>query len=123
MGLLDSNIVITAGNSGSAELNGLLDDGPAAVSAITKVEVLGFHGLVPATKAAFEIFFRNVMVFEVDSVVIDKAISLRQTRKMSLGDALIAATALVHNLPLVTRNIRDFSWIVSLTLIDPNAAP
>ncbi len=121
MGLLDSNIVITAGNSGSAELNGLLDDGPAVVSAITKVEVPGFHGLGPAHKAAFEIFFGNLMGFEVGSVVVDKAISLRQTRKMSPGDALIAATALVHKLPLVTRNIRDFSWVSGLTLIDPDA--
>ena len=62
-------------------------------------------------------------VLPIDDRVIRQAIALRQTRKMSLGDALIAATALVHKLPLVTRNTRDFSWIVGLTLIDPGAAP
>ena len=56
-------------------------------------------------------------VLPIDDRVIRQAISLRQTRKMSLGDALIAATALVYNLPLVIRNIRDFSGLVGLTLI------
>jgi predicted nucleic acid-binding protein len=30
---------------------------------------------------------------------------------MSLGDALVAGTALVHRLTLVTRNVEDFHWI------------
>jgi hypothetical protein len=36
-----------------------------------------------------------------------------------LGDALIAATALVHNLELVTHNVADFSWIAGLRVVDP----
>jgi predicted nucleic acid-binding protein len=38
---------------------------------------------------------------------------------MSLGDSLIAATALVHNLILVTRNTDDFNWIANLSLLNP----
>jgi predicted nucleic acid-binding protein len=38
---------------------------------------------------------------------------------MSLGDALVAGTALVHELTLVTRNIEDFRWIQGLTLVNP----
>ena len=38
---------------------------------------------------------------------------------MTLGDALIAATARVHGFSLVTGNVRDFRWIEDLTLIDP----
>jgi hypothetical protein len=33
---------------------------------------------------------------------------------MRLGDAIIAATALVHDLPLVTRNVDDFQHIAEL---------
>lgn len=40
---------------------------------------------------------------------------------MSLGDALIGATALVHDLTLVTRNIHDFGWIDGLLLLNPFA--
>ncbi len=48
-----------------------------------------------------------------------KAITLRQEKSMSLGDALIAGTALEHDLALVTRNIDDFSWIDTLRIINP----
>ena len=53
--------------------------------------------------------------------IINRAVSLRQQRKMSLGDALIAATAMVEGLPLATRNIKDFRWIDGLTLVEPPA--
>jgi hypothetical protein len=38
---------------------------------------------------------------------------------MPLGDALVAATALLHGLTLVTRNTPDFDWIDGLTLLNP----
>ncbi len=38
------------------------------------------------------------------------------------NDALIAATAIVHDLTLVTRNVSDFAGIEGLRLLDPWAA-
>jgi predicted nucleic acid-binding protein len=38
---------------------------------------------------------------------------------MSLGDALVAGTALVYGLTLVTRNAEDFQWIQGLSLLNP----
>jgi toxin FitB len=40
---------------------------------------------------------------------------------MKLGDAIIAATALVHGLALVTNNTKDFTHIEGLVIIDPHA--
>ena len=54
----------------------------------------------------------------IDDLVIDTAISLRSTLKIKAMDALIASTALNLNLPLITRNSRDFQAIAGLTLID-----
>ncbi len=42
-------------------------------------------------------------------------------RTRNIADALIAATAQVHRLTLVTRNVRDFADL-DLPLIDPWAA-
>jgi predicted nucleic acid-binding protein len=47
------------------------------------------------------------------------AVQLRQQRKISLGDALIAGTAIVHGRTLVTRNTDDFAWIDGLALLNP----
>jgi len=40
--------------------------------------------------------------------------------KMSWGDSWIAATALRHNLPLVTHNCKDFEKVPGITLISEN---
>jgi predicted nucleic acid-binding protein len=53
--------------------------------------------------------------------VIDEAIRLRQLRKISLGDSIVAATAIARHLTLATHNTDDFSWISGLALIDPMA--
>jgi len=47
------------------------------------------------------------------------AINLRQQRNLSLGDALIAATALDEKLIFATHNTKDFGWIEGLQLFDP----
>jgi predicted nucleic acid-binding protein len=53
--------------------------------------------------------------------VVRRAISLRQERKMGLADSIIAATALVQDLPLVTRNVDDFKHVAGLKLKNPFA--
>jgi len=52
-------------------------------------------------------------------MTIDLAIGLRQQRKMSLGDALIAATCMAHQLPLASANDKDFDWIGGLQVHNP----
>jgi predicted nucleic acid-binding protein len=58
-------------------------------------------------------------VLALEEPIIVRAIELRQERKMGLADAIIAATALVHQLPLVTRNVDDFNHIAGLEIINP----
>ena len=66
-----------------------------------------------------EAFFRLAQVLPLSQAVLDQAVTLRRQRKMSLGDALVAGTALVHGLTLVTRNVEDFQWIQGLLLLNP----
>ena len=60
-------------------------------------------------------------VLTIDSSVAEKwgFVCGSTSRSLSAIDALIAATALTHNLKLVTRNIKDFSEVQDLELINP----
>jgi predicted nucleic acid-binding protein len=60
-----------------------------------------------------------VVILPINEAVVDKTISLRQKYRIGLGDAIIAATALVNNLVLITRNIKDFEIIDALSLVNP----
>jgi len=48
-----------------------------------------------------------------------KAVDIRKTFKTKLPDAIIAATAIVNNLSLITRNTKDFEKIQELEVVDP----
>jgi hypothetical protein len=103
----------------SWQLRRFIADHAPAVSAVSYVEVLGYHQLDDEARQYLAEFFRLAQVVPLSQAVLDQAVALRQQRKMSLGDALVAGTALVHGLPLVTRNVGDFQWIQGLSLLNP----
>lgn len=118
--LLDSNILIYAVQPQYASLRQwLAQQANLGVSEISRLEVLGYHRLSEMDKQDFHRLFNTLMVYPISSVVIDSAIHLRQQRKMSVGDAVIAATALENRQTLVTRNVEDFGWLEGLKVINP----
>jgi predicted nucleic acid-binding protein len=119
--LLDTNIIIYAMRPEHADLRQFIADNNPAVSAVSYVEALGFHRLGPDERLALEEFFAAAVMLPLTQAVLDRAVQLRQARKMSLGDALVAATALVNFRQLITRNVSDFSWVPGLVVIDPLA--
>ena len=121
--LLDSNIIIYASKPECAFLKPLLGDDRTVVSGISYPEVLGFTELTVQDKTDFEEFFATTPVLPVGEDVLHRAAELRQSRKMKLGDAIVAATALIHRVTLATRNISDFSWIPELALSNPFDQP
>ena len=68
-----------------------------------------------------EATFAALDVLPVTDAVIDRAVLLRQSRKMSLGDSLIAATAILGARELKTHNLKDFAGIPGLVVSDPLA--
>ena len=121
--LLDSNILIYGGKGEYPRLDVILDRLDLAVASVTLVETLGFHGLSAEERHWLEITFERMRVLPLDSFVVRQAIALRQQRRIALADAIIAGTAMVHNLPLVTRNTADFRGIPGLQLVDPFTSP
>ncbi len=87
------------------------------ISVIVKIEVLGF-GDEPS-KQALSRMLSKANVLPLDELIVDKTIELKSKKKMKLGDSIIAATALIEDRTLVTRNIRDFNGVDGLKVDNP----
>ena len=109
--LLDTNILIYY-------FNGLIDDeridvllkNSFNISVITKIEFLSWSKLnkdVELDKKA-RAFVSYATLFDLDDAVAQKTIDLRRKFKTKTPDAIIAATALVNGMPVVTNNASDF---------------
>ena len=98
--LFDSNIVIYSVKPEYRFLRELVVKYAPVVSIISYVEILGYHQLAETHQEDFEKFFQITPMLPVSGEVIKKATYLRQQKKMSLGDAIIAATALLYDLTL-----------------------
>jgi predicted nucleic acid-binding protein len=89
------------------------------ISIITKIEVLGFNG-DPLEMQKLTDFLSLSNTIYVDDLVANKAIELRKAyRKLKLGDAIIAATALANQFILISRNTKDFENITGLVCANP----
>lgn len=124
--LCDSNILIYAADPNDAVCRQYTEHERALISCVTRIEVLGFPGFQALTAPEQE--FLNSLVdciceAPLDEGIIRRWITLRQSRKMKLGDAIIAATALEYRVPVVTRNAKDFENIAGLRVINPFDAP
>lgn len=119
MYLVDSNLIIYSSQSKFANLRPMLLHAEATVSGISRLETLGYHKITSKDERYFNSLFALSVILEIDSYTIEKAIELRKTKKMSVADAIIAATALLNDYDLYTHNIQDFNWIEGLRIVDP----
>jgi predicted nucleic acid-binding protein len=119
--LLDSNIIIYATQAEHGALRKFIADHAPAVSVISYIEVLGYPRLHEEERQLLERFFQATEVLPVSDAVVQWAVRLRQRRRMTLGDAIVAGTAVEHGRVLVTHNTEDFLWISELKLLDPFA--
>lgn len=58
-------------------------------------------------------------IINIDARIADKWGYVTAAKNLPAIDALIAASALVHNCKLVTRNVKDFEEIIGLEVINP----
>jgi len=119
MKLLDSNILIYSYLDVHKYLRPLLSEADVFVSEISRLEVLGYHGLTQEEEEYFADVFSVVQIVEVDKTLINEAIRLRRSHKMKLGDSIVAASATLNGLEVYTRNVADFDKIAGLKVVNP----
>ncbi len=121
--LLDTNTVIYLGNGSLPEkaLDFLRIEVKKGVSlsVISEIELLGWNA--PSEHEAFitESFVSGSFIIQLTRSIVLKTIEIRKMRKIKLPDAIIAATALVHDLTLISRNDGDFRKIDNLKYLNP----
>lgn len=122
--LFDSNILIYHFNGKLNQFGtDLLSEGLTGVgdySIISKIELLGFNQSESDDRQA-RLLLSSLRELELTSTIAEQTIQIRKIRKLKLPDAVIAATAIVSNLTIITRNTSDFDQIVGLNYINPFA--
>ena len=120
--VIDSNAVIDylgglLPESGMSFMNGVINDTPI-ISIITQIEVLGFDNPVEI-ETLLNQFIDDSLIIPLNDDIVKMTIGIRKKNKIKTPDAIIAATAIILDYPLVTRNAGDFKKISALKMVDP----
>ncbi len=121
--LIDTNIAIYLldGNMPDKAISFLekIIDNEYFISVISKMELLGFDFFEASKSEITLAFVDESSLIQLTDDVIERTIALRKVRKMKLPDAIIAATSLVYDMTLISRNDKDFDKIPTLKYINP----
>ena len=115
--LIDSNIIIyhlNGENKATEFLKSNIDF--SSISRLTFAEVLSFDLSEDETNSIIT-FLRQFEILDTTDAIAMKALENRQVKKIKLVDNIIASTAQVNELTLVTRNTKDFNNI-DLQILD-----
>jgi len=117
--LIDTNIIIYLAQRKLNINDFAKKESNLYLSSITYIESLGYPFSSKKEEKEItelcEIFERLFLTEKVEK----QAILIRKTKKIKLPDAIIAATAIVYDLTLVTCNTDDFKNISDLKILNP----
>ncbi len=121
--LFDTDVLIDAGRDDSDAVDALeqaAKDAPLTISVVTEMElIVGCRD--KDELAALDSFLRRFDIVPVRPAISEHATALLRTFRLSHGlliaDALIAATAIVDDVPFISKNQRDYRFISELDLL------
>ncbi|MGG6268517.1 type II toxin-antitoxin system VapC family toxin [Leptolyngbya sp. AN03gr2] len=121
--LIDTDILIDVANNDAiakARLTAESQNAVLAVSTVTVMElIIGCRN--KAELNTLNRFLAQFQTLTITSTISDRATELLQNYYLSHGllisDALIAATAIENQIPLLSKNQRDFRFIQELNLL------
>ena len=121
--LIDTNVAIeyigeTLPDRSLSILDDIIDN-EYSISVINRIELLGYADITDQEEEKFQQLIRAAIVFDLDNNVVKETIKLRKSYRIKLPDAIIAATACLYDLVLITRDIKDFQKINALKVISP----
>ncbi len=128
--LVDTDVLIDAGRGLPEALDCLMQAKHRAslsISAITHMElIIGCRnkGELCALEGFVSQFRRIVLDERICAQALDLLRAYRLSHGLLIADALVAASAMCHGMPLISKNQRDYHFIVGLQLLPyPDASP
>jgi hypothetical protein len=121
--LIDTNILIYYLNGTAPtnkEVETALLDNNFVISSITFTEILSWKSLSEDDIQLITKRFSSIEIISPDRDISIDAAKIRRTHFVKLADAIIAASAIHLNIPLVTNDLSDFKQIKELQTIYPN---
>lgn len=119
--VLDSNIIIAYLVGDKEVIKHLnywkLEEKLFFIPAIVETEILSFPKMTVKEIEMTTKFLETFIFISLDRATSRLAAKLRREYSIKLADASIAATAIFLEVPLVTRNKRDFKKIEELNII------
>ncbi|MEP7108063.1 MAG: PIN domain-containing protein [Ferruginibacter sp.] len=116
--LLDTNSIIALLNENAGVIEAIDTADDIAISIINELEFKSFSNLSLHDKKLFDAFVSGVNVLDLqasDITLKNKIIEIRNTYKLKLPDAIVAASAIVNNAVLITGD-KDFKKVEELQL-------
>jgi len=101
---VDTNICIYLLN-GDVNVAELLQNLNLYISIITEMELYAYHSDDPLAIKILNGFVESVSIVNITETVKIRTIETRKKSKLKLPDSIIAASALVLNMPLITADI------------------
>ncbi|TSC69717.1 MAG: PilT protein domain protein [Parcubacteria group bacterium Gr01-1014_70] len=86
------------------------------ISAITEAELFRFSKLSEEETTQIENLLRSIFLIPVDSQIARSAGLIGRTYNIELADSIIAATAIFTASTIVTRNVRDFKKVPTISI-------
>jgi len=116
--LVDSNIIIYHLNDEEIATKFIFENFEnIAISQINYIEVLSYP-FDEESEVLVKELLESFEIIDIDSHISKQAIKNRKVAKIKIADNIIASTAIIYNLVLVTRNIKDFKNL-NLNLFNP----
>ena len=100
-------------------IDSILQTNIPVISAITEIELLCWKTASENDLKVLNNFIQEATVIELEQEIKSKTAEIRKANKIKLPDSIIAATAIVYNLTIITRNTADFKNIDGLITINP----
>jgi predicted nucleic acid-binding protein len=112
--LADTNFLIHI-NQGEPFVEPFLDYS-IAVSFITEIELLGAFSISKTQRNQLKNLMKDCLVLDMNYQIKQECIAIRNKYKIKIPDAIIAATAVVYNIPLITSD-KGFDKIKEIDLL------